>query len=257
MRTIAIVIPCFNEAKRLNFKFFFDLYAETHCSFIFVDDGSTDQTGQLIVETFLEQNIPVDLITFEFNLGKASAISRGLEAAHKKGIEFVAFCDADNSTKPSDILSLYEHIAENEHIMVVSGARVPLSGSNVLRRDFRKWVGRIVATLVSKMTHIAIYDPMSPMKVYRLNAFGPEFEFVPKTKWLGEVEIMFHVYNIDRSRFVVEEICLNYWRDEEGGHIGVKSVFVLIKDFSNLRKAIRAQGHKPPVIHRRIRGPQI
>jgi glycosyltransferase involved in cell wall biosynthesis len=41
---IVIVVPCFNEAKRLNFFYFNRLSKLKSTFWIFVDDGSTDDT---------------------------------------------------------------------------------------------------------------------------------------------------------------------------------------------------------------------
>ena len=46
-----IVVPCYNEAHRLAVEAFIDFGArESNVRFIFVDDGSTDQTREILAE---------------------------------------------------------------------------------------------------------------------------------------------------------------------------------------------------------------
>ncbi len=250
MSKLGVVVPCFNEAERLDFTYFFEIAMLLDCVLIFVDDGSTDGTQELIRESLVTTERHFVLVSLEKNLGKAAAISNGLSEALRQELDFVVFCDADKSIHPNDIKLVFEKIQSNTSVDLVSGARVPLAGSNVIRNDFRKWMGRLIATLVGHVTHLAIYDPMSPLKIYRLNIFNGENRFIPRTKWLGEIELMFYSYNLDRSNFVVEEVAIDHWRDEKGGHIGLHSFFILLKDFLLLRQSIRHFGEKPTDLHR-------
>ena len=45
---VAIIVPCYNEADRLDTNKFVDYLSQNiHLHFIFVDDGSTDKTSQI------------------------------------------------------------------------------------------------------------------------------------------------------------------------------------------------------------------
>ena len=111
MDTIAILIPVFNEAATLS-KLMAEL--EKNCTLlsnkssisfqiIFVDDGSTDNSVQLI-ESFSQNSIPIQLITFSRNFGKEAAISAGLEAGKKYNA--VLIMDADLQHPPAFIIDL-------------------------------------------------------------------------------------------------------------------------------------------------------
>ena len=74
----AIIVPCYNESKRLKSEAFIG-YAEKNKSvhFIFVNDGSTDDTFEIInymCRSNTEQMLYVDL---EINVGKAEAVRQG------------------------------------------------------------------------------------------------------------------------------------------------------------------------------------
>ena len=76
--SIAIVIPCYNEAKRLKvsqFKAYSD--ADRSHRFVFVNDGSHDATLKVIQD--LHQDLPqrCAYIDLPRNVGKAEAVRRG------------------------------------------------------------------------------------------------------------------------------------------------------------------------------------
>ena len=77
-KTLAIIIPCYNEANRLpieNYKSFFN---KTHdVSIFFINDGSIDETGNVIQEICIEFSEQVNLISLEKNKGKGNAVLEG------------------------------------------------------------------------------------------------------------------------------------------------------------------------------------
>ena len=77
--TISIIIPVYNEKESLE-----ELYGEIRAAtgsfskreVIFIDDGSTDGTTELL-QTMAEEYVDVTLIQFYRNYGKAAALSEG------------------------------------------------------------------------------------------------------------------------------------------------------------------------------------
>ena len=70
-KTLAIVIPCYNEASRLpvrSYKSFLNKAREV--SIFFINDGSIDETERLIQEMVLEFNEQVHLISLKKKYGK-------------------------------------------------------------------------------------------------------------------------------------------------------------------------------------------
>jgi dolichyl-phosphate beta-glucosyltransferase len=227
---LAIVIPCYNEASRLQKNFFEELSNTFDCKILVVDDGSTDCTNE-ILQKFAE-DIPIRILTLPANFGKALAMKNGLDLAISLKLDFVIFCDADGSLKISDIEILFSTISKNPQVDCVSGARVPMSGWMVKRKTYRKWIGRIVATIIGITTGFEIYDPMSPAKIYRTKSLLNIEDYVPKTKWLGEVELLLFLEEMHSKKIEVLEIPLSTWFDADGGHIRLRSIFILLKDFA-------------------------
>src|SRR5688572_2583418 len=97
--SIAIVIPCYNESDRLDknaFIQFAETYREVH--FVFVNDGSTDDTNKIISD--LEEQLPLQIksVTLSKNLGKGGAVRAGILSIKENQFEFIGYLDADLST---------------------------------------------------------------------------------------------------------------------------------------------------------------
>ncbi len=117
---ISVVIPLYNEADSLG-----ELYnwiarvMQTHrfsYEVIFVDDGSTDDSWQ-IIQTLSKQNPEVKGIKFRRNYGKSPALNCGFKKAEG---DVVITMDADLQDSPDEIPELYRMIKE-EGFDLVSG----------------------------------------------------------------------------------------------------------------------------------------
>ena len=100
MKTVSIVVPCYNEEASL--PVFYETVKE-HLAFlderfelIFVDDGSSDRTLS-IAKALAEKDRKVRYLSFSRNFGKEAAMYAGLE--HAAG-DYVAIMDADLQDPP-------------------------------------------------------------------------------------------------------------------------------------------------------------
>jgi len=113
---LTIVVPVFNEERTirevLNALKFQPVPGDVEI--IVVDDGSTDQTPEVI------SDVPQVRIRHETNLGKVAAILTGIEQA--TGTHLLVF-DADSEYDPTDIPALVVPIATGR-AEVVYGVRV-------------------------------------------------------------------------------------------------------------------------------------
>ncbi len=104
---LSVIIPAYNEEKCVKraYHTISALMKEHHidCEFIFIDDGSQDQTYQAIRELSLEQENIIGL-HFSRNFGKESAISAGLAAS---GGDCAVVIDCDLQHPPEKIVEMY------------------------------------------------------------------------------------------------------------------------------------------------------
>jgi len=160
---LSVIIPCYNEGYRL--KPFFDLIQDNLAlpwEWIFVDDGSTDDTSAKIRDFIAINSDSTRLIAFDRNHGKGKAVREGILASKGK---IVGFVDADLAASPlhfSKFLSS-EHLINGEEIII--GIRLKTQDDKVKRTLHRHLIGRVFQTYASMMTGINVYDSQCGFKL--------------------------------------------------------------------------------------------
>ncbi|MGE9290079.1 MAG: glycosyltransferase family 2 protein [Puniceicoccales bacterium] len=140
---ISLVIPCFNEAGNLQ-PLIEELKANQIPQFslweyIFVDDGSSDDTVSILRSSSRELSGTVRIIEFSRNFGKESAILAGLE--HSTG-DVTVVMDADLQDPPSLLGSMIQAITEEGFDMAATH-RVDRSDEPAVRSLFSHFFYRV------------------------------------------------------------------------------------------------------------------
>jgi dolichyl-phosphate beta-glucosyltransferase len=187
-----VVIPCYNEAKRLDVPAFDHfLYSTPGVSFLFVDDGSTDDTPHIVER--LRQRHPRQVCTLRLaaNCGKAEAVRRGICAALRRGPKTVGYWDADLATPLDAILQLEAVLRQRPKIDLVMGSRVALLGRQIRRSGVRHLLGRAFATAAALVLGLPVYDTQCGAKLFRVTPATAEMFARPfDSRWIFDVEIL-------------------------------------------------------------------
>lgn len=215
-----IIVPCYNEEKRLQVEEFKSFIANNqHFVFLFVNDGSKDKT-QIILNKLVENN-PEQLLTIELlkNVGKAEAIRETIIYLSKNniGFDYVGYLDADLSTPLSEMKRLFS-IAKEEQLLMVFGSRVKLLGNNITRSLKRHYLGRIFATLASKLIGLPIYDTQCGAKVFHSSIVNELFNNPFISKWIFDIELFIR-YKKNFNLQYIREITLESWTEIGGSKI--------------------------------------
>ena len=185
MTAVTIVIPLLNEAESLReLHSQLSAVASEHAlqlRMVFVDDGSTDPSWNLIEQLAAEDQRVLG-IRFRRNFGKAAALSAGFEAIED---EFVITMDADLQDDPQEIPRLLAMLRDDAG----DGSRAydVISGWKQIRNDpADKTLPSLVFNwLVSKLTGVKLHDHNCGLKVYRrdvlheVRLYGELHRFVP------------------------------------------------------------------------------
>lgn len=112
---VSIIIPCYNASRYLK-DVFLSIQNQTYQNIevIFVDDGSTDETGKMLDE--FKKIYPKARVVHKPNGGSSSARNAGLAIARGK---YIYFMDADDIIHPSAI-TLAHDLINKFHSDVVS-----------------------------------------------------------------------------------------------------------------------------------------
>jgi dolichyl-phosphate beta-glucosyltransferase len=191
-RDTIVVVPCYNEAKRLDSNAVLQLVdAEPRIAILFVDDGSTDATAAVLEELRRSRPERIFCLGLEVNSGKTEAVRRGVLAALERQPSLVAYWDADLSTPLDMVVRFQAELDHNPQLLGVMGSRVRRLGADIDRRALRHYAGRIFATIASAVLGMAVYDTQCGAKMFRATdeiarAFSEPFQ----TRWILDVEIL-------------------------------------------------------------------
>ena len=238
-KTLAIIIPCYNEANRLpieNYKSFFNKTRDV--SIFFINDGSIDETGNVIQEICIEFSEQVNLISLEKNKGKGNEVLEGFHfVLNNHDFKKIAFLDADLSTSLEECYRLANYVEGK--ISLVFGSRILKLDNNIKRKWYRFFFGRIVATAISKSLKLSLYDSQCGCKIFETplakKIFGDPF----LSKWLFDVEIFFRtikIYGRENIKEHIKEVPLNEWVDTADSRVSPWYFFRLWWDLYKISK---------------------
>jgi glycosyltransferase involved in cell wall biosynthesis len=227
MSTAAIVIPCFNEAERLDQAAFERFAAEApEVSLVFVDDGSADDTKPILEELASRLSGRASVVALEKNSGKAEAVRRGVNRALEQQPSYVGFWDADLAT-PLDVIQKFSDLLDTHpQLQMIMGARVQLLGRRIDRSPLRHYAGRVAATAISTVLGLRVYDTQCGAKLFRSDAARELFTEPFRTRWIFDAEIIARLIarlgaDADpAARDVIYEYPLHAWMDVRGSKIG-------------------------------------
>lgn len=238
-----IVVPCYNEALRWNREYWSKMLAISDVHWIFVDDGSTDDTFELVKLTATTKNSEV--LSLEKNGGKAEAVRAGLSRALDNSADgMVGFMDSDGAFSPDDlvrILKASQELCLDKRLFdSIWASRVALAGRNIRRSKMRHYVGRVISTLLSgaaksqsKNERMLPYDTQAGLKTFSASATFREVLQEPfRTRWFFELEILLRwsSKNSNESMMRIWEVPLNNWFEVPGSKITSREYLRILRE---------------------------
>ncbi len=193
---LCVIIPTYNNAKTLG-----DVIVRVYkfCeNIIVVNDGSTDNTLQVIRQT----SLPIELVSYLQNQGKGYALVEGFKKALSLGWKYAITIDSDGQHYPEDIPLLIEAEYRNPNSIII-GSR------NLTGKDMSK--GSSFANKFSNFwffiqTSIRLSDTQTGFRLYPLeklkylnmitSRYESELELLVFASWNGVklAEVSINVY---------------------------------------------------------------
>ena len=220
--SLNIIIPCYNESMRLPVNKYLDfLKLNKKVKIIFVNDGSTDKTKNLVNKLFNKFPEQIKILSYEKNKGKGNAVRDGFLYAVRQNMNGnLAYLDADLSTSLEECKLLSKKI--NDKIKFVFGSRIRKS-NNVIKRKFHRFViGRSIATIISSILGVSVYDTQCGCKIIDQKLVNKSFGEVFSSRWLFDVEIFLRLINLygkDKFIEISKEVPLKSWVDTEDSRV--------------------------------------
>ena len=176
---ISIIVPLYNEAESLpELKAWIDRSLRGYsCEVIFVDDGSTDNSWEVIQELADQFGSPVRGIRFRRNYGKSAALYEGFAAARG---DIVVTMDADLQDSPEEIPEMVRMIKEDGFDLV--------SGWKQHRKDnalTKNLPSKLYNATARWITGLKLHDMNCGLKAYRadvvknIEVYGEMHRYIP------------------------------------------------------------------------------
>ena len=237
-----IVVPCYNEERRLPVQAFRDFTAS---DFLFVNDGSSDGTLKLLQSLHAEQPDRFTVLDLDRNRGKAEAVRRGVLAAVERKPDFVGFWDADLATPLAEMPDFLEVFDSRPDIDMVFAARVRLLGRQISRRPARHYFGRVGATLISSSLGLAVYDTQCGAKLFRATGEIRQLFAEPFiSRWIFDVEIIARLVKArgrDGAARAIYELPIKQWHDVKGSKVRSTDFIHALRDLWRIHRHYRGQ----------------
>jgi glycosyltransferase involved in cell wall biosynthesis len=240
--TTAVVVPCYNEASRLDVAAFHAFAAANRdVEFVMVNDGSGDDTLAVLRAVAARAPEQVRVIDLGVNRGKAEAVRLGMLEAFGRRPRFAGYLDADLATPLSAIPQLVGVFGEHPSVELVFGSRVRLMGRTIVRRALRHYLGRVFATAVSLTLGLPIYDTQCGAKLFRVTPDTEALFAEPfASRWIFDVEIVARRARAlgprprERMEQLLYEFPLSEWRDVRGSKLRLGDFFRAIAELASI-----------------------
>jgi len=227
-----LIIPCYNEADRIDVKRFVDFIKITNDYHLcFVNDGSSDHTIEVLKDMKRACPERVSVVNMLINKGKAAAVRNGAKYLYTyEDIEYIGFIDADLSTDFNDFNKLVNTLKFNDELEMVYGSRRKGNSGNIERNFFRDFFSRIIKMVIYMILRLPIEDTQCGAKVFKRKAIPVAYGYKFLTRWLFDVEIFIRLKNHFGLKSIMTKIYeqpLEKWNDVEGSKLGLKDAFMI------------------------------
>jgi len=215
MKTISVIIPSYNEEKRLPATLAkWQEFLSHNNGFLIneilvIDDGSTDST--ILKAQAFGNVLPIKTIKITPNQGKGNAVKTGIESANS---DFVFIYDADAAVLPQELNRLFFHVRNAD---IVIGSR-SAAGAKTKISLFRKFIGKCFHAVCYFLIP-DIKDASCGAKLIRTDIAKKIFREQHIKRFAFDVEIL---WLAKRMNFKIKEVGVA-WNEIPGSKVKISS----------------------------------
>lgn len=206
----SLIIPAYNEEKRIlpviqNF-----LEAFSDIEIIVVANGCNDNTVKLVRNCNDKRLV---LLDFKEKLGKGGAIIEGFKKAK---MNIIGFSDSDQAVMPADFKKLIQHLSKCDS--VIGSRRV--KGANIIIKQsiLRRFASKGYNMLINLIFNLNIKDTQCGAKIFRKEVIK---EIIPKLNAKGYSFDIDLLWNIKKKGYKIKEVPID-WKHQEDSKFSLK-----------------------------------
>jgi glycosyltransferase involved in cell wall biosynthesis len=247
----SIVIPCYNEEKGIsNSEYSNFLNNNRQVLICFVNDGSKDNTLGVLNVLKAKHETQIHILSLEKNSGKAEAVRAGITYCNAHfHHQYIGYLDADLATTLEEFIDLRNYL--QGEIVFSFGSRIRKIGSTIERENSRFLIGRVIATFISNILDIKVYDTQCGSKLFTRAISEQLFEKELISKWLFDVELFYRMillFGREKAIQKMLEIPLKLWVEKGDSKVKLSYGFKLWFDLYKIRceyKKMEQQSSNP------------
>jgi len=227
IKEISVVIPTFNEENNIKKTIFetrkaIDELGIKDFEIIIVNDGSSDNTSDIINSLSETYGNHLKIIEYKPNRGKGFALKTG---AIKSSKDFVIFLDADLELHPRQIKNLLSKMNVINSDVVIGSKRSKDSKINYSLK--RKIFSSVYYYLIKIMFGLPLRDTQTGLKLFKADALKSVIDKLVINRYAFDLELLFALY---KKGFKITECPVEVTQVREKGRIGVKDIYLMLKD---------------------------
>lgn len=207
MPYLSIIIPCYNEERRLKKnlakKLAYFGNQKYSWEFVLVDDGSTDKTKKIMLAE-KDRNNHLKIVSYQKNQGKGYAIKKGMLAAEGK---YRLFTDSDDSTEISQVEKLLKY--KDKFEVIIASRYLAQSNIKIKQGFLRRLVSRAGNLFIKILLGLKYQDTQCGFKLFSQKSPEEIFSRSKINRWGFDIEILTLA---EKLGYEIKEVPVN-WRD--------------------------------------------
>lgn len=235
MKTLSLVIPCYNEEKTLEtivdkIQKSIDI-SKINLELIIVDDCSTDKSLE-VANVLINKHKNIKLYQHEKNMGKGAALRTGFLYAQG---DYIGIQDADMEYDPKDYLVMLQPLLNNS-ADVVFGSRYLKPDSRRVLYYWHTWMNKTLTKFSNMFTNLDITDMETCYKLFKKEVIQEIAPRLKENRFGFEPEITAYIAS---GKYRVYECVISYnpRTVEEGKKInwkdGVRALYCIFHYSAN------------------------